>query len=144
MSWLNERLAPRSPKCSKHLLQDFLPAWSHEMARDGSRRSSGACCMRKPSNEESEASCRRRALPILLYPAAANAAQFITITGPCGTFGDDRAISSVSGNAGLCSFIRSFNFDTPTGLTFARVDISSIATSGLLTNIDFRTVMLNG
>jgi hypothetical protein len=80
----------------------------------------------------------------LVVPAAANAAQFMTITGPSGTFGDDQVICPDSGDSGPCSFTRAFNFVTPTGFTLASVDISSIATSEPLTNIDFDTVTLNG
>jgi PPE-repeat protein len=68
----------------------------------------------------------------------------MTITGPSGTFGDDAVICSASGTTGPCDFTRSFSFLTPAGFTLASVDISSIATSDALTDIDFSSVTLNG
>ena len=74
---------------------------------------------------------------------AANAAQFLTITGPSGTFGDD-AVTCGTGTSGPCSFTRTFSFITPAGFNLASVDISSVATIDPLTNIDFSSVTLNG
>ena len=73
----------------------------------------------------------------------AQAAQFITISGPSGTFGDD-AVTCAAGTSGPCSFSRTFQFVTPAGFNLASADISSIATSNPLTNIDFTAVTLNG
>jgi hypothetical protein len=75
-------------------------------------------------------------------PSAANAAQFLTITGPSGTFGDDAV--TCGGAAGPCSFTRTFEFLTPAGFNLTSVDISSIATTNTLTDIDFSSVTLNG
>ena len=82
------------------------------------------------------------ALAAFALPAAANAAQTITITGPSGTFGDDEVVCT-GGATAPCSFTRTFNFITPAGFTLASADISSVATSAL-TNIDFSSVTLNG
>jgi hypothetical protein len=78
----------------------------------------------------------------LALPSAANAAQFLTITGPSGTFGDDQV--ACGGAAGPCSFTRTFSFITPAGFNLTSVDISSIATMNPMTNIDFSSVTLNG
>jgi len=74
---------------------------------------------------------------------AAQAAQFINITGPSGNYGDDNV--TCAGDASFCSFTRTFNFTTPTGYNLASADISSIlvGTNGA-TNIDFTSVTLNG
>jgi hypothetical protein len=76
--------------------------------------------------------------------SAANAAEFMTISGPSGTFGDDAVTCSASGTTGPCSFTRTFSFVTPAGFTLASADISSLAIAGnALTNIDFTSVTLN-
>jgi hypothetical protein len=75
---------------------------------------------------------------------AAHAAQFLTITGPSGTFGDDAVTCAGGPPAGPCSFTRTFQFITPAGFNLASADISSVATNNPLTNIDFSTVTLNG
>ncbi len=80
----------------------------------------------------------------LALPSAANAAQYMTISGPSGTFGDDSVMCSAGGTTGPCSFARTFSFITPAGFNLASVDISSVATANPLTNIDFSTVTLNG
>jgi hypothetical protein len=80
----------------------------------------------------------------LALPSAANAAQYMTITGPSGVFGDD-TVSCTGGATAPCSFTRTFNFTTPDGFTLTSLDISSlIAGNNLMTNIDFSTVTLNG
>jgi hypothetical protein len=78
----------------------------------------------------------------LTLAPAAQAAQFMTITGPSGTFGDDAV--TCGGAAGPCTFTRTFSFVTPAGFTLASADITSIATTNPLTNIDFSSVTLNG
>jgi hypothetical protein len=75
--------------------------------------------------------------------SAANAAQFLTITGPSGTFGDDQVVCS-GGAAAPCTFTRAFNFITPAGFNLASADIASVANANPLTNIDFSSVTLNG
>ena len=75
---------------------------------------------------------------------SANAAQFLTLTGPSGTFGDDQVVCTEAANTGPCSFTRSFEFVTPAGFNLASIDISSIATANPLTNIDFSSVTFNG
>jgi len=74
---------------------------------------------------------------------SAQAAQFLTISGPSGNFGDD---SVTCANGGVfCSFTRTFSFTTPVGFNLASSDISSILTgTNGATNIDFTTVTLNG
>ena len=67
----------------------------------------------------------------------------MTITGPSGVFGDDQVICT-EGAAGPCMFSRSFEFLTPAGFNEVSSDISSIATSNPLTDIDFSSVTLNG
>ena len=75
---------------------------------------------------------------------SAQAAQFIDITGPSGTFGDNEVVCT-GGAAGPCSFTRAFNFVTPAGFNITSVDISSIfSTTNPLTDINFSSVMLNG
>ncbi|MFN3620514.1 FxDxF family PEP-CTERM protein [Sphingorhabdus sp.] len=74
----------------------------------------------------------------------AQAAQFINITGPSGTFGDDD-VTCAAGTTGSCTFTRSFEFITPAGFNVTSADISSIISSGNpLTDINFTSVMLNG
>lgn len=74
---------------------------------------------------------------------SAQAAQFLTITGPSGTFGDDSV--TCAGGGVTCSFSRTFTFTTPDGFNLASADISSIiAGNNGATNIDFSTVTLNG
>jgi hypothetical protein len=73
----------------------------------------------------------------LTVGSAAQAAQFITISGPSGTFGDDTVLAG--------SFTRTFQFVTPAGFNLASADISTVqAGNNALTNIDFSTVTLNG
>ncbi|MFN3619533.1 FxDxF family PEP-CTERM protein [Sphingorhabdus sp.] len=78
-----------------------------------------------------------------MFATSAQAAQFLTITGPSGTFGDD-SVTCAIGSTAPCSFTRSFEFITPAGFNLTSVDISSIATTNPLTNIDFSSVTLNG
>lgn len=78
-----------------------------------------------------------------MFASGAQAAEFMTITGPSGTFGDDEVICA-EGESGPCSFTRSFQFITPAGFNITSADISSIATSNPLTNIDFSSVTFNG
>lgn len=74
---------------------------------------------------------------------SAQAAQFMTISGPSGNFGDDSVTCAGSGVS--CAFTRTFTFTTPTGFTLASSDISSLLSgNNLATNIDFTTVTLNG
>ena len=73
----------------------------------------------------------------------AQAADFITISGPSGNFGADEVVCA-GGAAGPCAFTRSFSFVTPAGFNLASIDISSIANANPLTNIDFTSVMFNG
>lgn len=79
-----------------------------------------------------------------VFATSAQAAQFMTITGPSGTFGDDAVICAGGPPAGPCSFTRTFQFITPVGFNLSSIDISSIATSDPLTNIDFSSVTFNG
>lgn len=65
---------------------------------------------------------------------AAQAAQYLTITGPSGVYGDD----TVSG-----SFERIFTFGPIAGYQIASIDLSSIATSAE-TNVDFTSATFNG
>ncbi|MFN3621006.1 FxDxF family PEP-CTERM protein [Sphingorhabdus sp.] len=76
-----------------------------------------------------------------MFATSANAAQFITITGPSGTFGDDDVTCATTAP---CTFTRSFEFVTPAGFNITSVDISSVATTNPLTNIDFSSVTFNG
>ena len=74
---------------------------------------------------------------------AAQATQFLTITGPSGTFGDDSVTCANSGVS--CSFNRTFTFTTPAGFNLASADISSVLTgNNQATNLDFSSVTLNG
>ncbi len=77
-----------------------------------------------------------------LPATSAQAAQYLTITGPSGTFGDDEVVCAGGGTN--CNFTRTFTFTTPAGFNLASIDISSIATTNPLTNIDFSSVTLNG
>ena len=74
---------------------------------------------------------------------AAQAAQFINITGPSGNYGDDNVTCANGGS--FCTFTNTFNFTTPTGFNLASADISSVlvGTNGA-TDINFTSVMLNG
>src|SRR5690242_3210728 len=72
----------------------------------------------------------------------ANAAQFITISGPSGNYGAT-AVGCGSGVTAPCSFEQTFNFFTPEGYELVSATISSVAQSKL-TNIDFTSVTLNG
>ena len=74
----------------------------------------------------------------------AQAAQFITITGPSGTYGDDDVVCA-TGSTAPCSFTRTFNFVTPAGFNVTSADISSIVSAtNPLTDINFTAVTLNG
>ena len=74
---------------------------------------------------------------------SANAAMYLNITGPSGTFGDDSV--TCAGAAVSCSFSRTFTFTTPANYNLTSSDISSILTgNNQATNIDFTSVMLNG
>ena len=75
-----------------------------------------------------------------LFASSANAAEFITISGPSGNFGNDDVTCE---GAGICSFTRTFNFTTPIGFNLASIGISTTATANPMTNIDFTSVMLN-
>lgn len=78
-----------------------------------------------------------------LFGSSAQAASFLTLTGPSGNYGDDEVVCA-EGATQPCSFTRSFEFITPAGFNITSMDISSIATSNPLTNIDFSTVTFNG
>lgn len=78
-----------------------------------------------------------------LFGTSAQAASFLTLTGPSGNFGDDEVLCA-EGATQPCSFTRSFQFVTPTGFNITSMDISSIATSNPLTNINFSSVTFNG
>ncbi len=74
---------------------------------------------------------------------SAHAAQYLNITGPSGTFGDDSV--TCANNGVSCSFSRTFTFTTPAGFNLASSDISSVLTgTNQATNIDFSSVTLNG
>ena len=74
----------------------------------------------------------------------AQAAQFINITGPSGTYGDDDVVCA-TGSTAPCSFTRTFNFVTPAGFNVTSADISSIVSAtNPLTDINFTAVTLNG
>lgn len=70
------------------------------------------------------------------FSTSANAAQYLTISGPSGTFGDD----NVSGE-----FTRTFSFGPQAGYQLASIDVSSIATSiGASNDLNFTSVTFNG
>jgi hypothetical protein len=74
---------------------------------------------------------------------SAQAAQYLTITGPSGTFGDNSVTCADNGVS--CSFSRTFTFMTPVGYNLASADISSVLTgNNQATNLDFSSVTLNG
>jgi hypothetical protein len=74
---------------------------------------------------------------------AASATQYLTITGPSGTYGDDTVTCANGGFS--CSFSRTFTFTTPAGYNLSSADISSVLTgTDQATNIDFTSVTLNG
>lgn len=77
-----------------------------------------------------------------MFATSAQAATFLTISGPSGTFGDDDVTCGAA--AAPCTFTRTFNFVTPAGFNMASIDISSIATANAQTNIDFSSVTFNG
>jgi hypothetical protein len=52
---------------------------------------------------------------------SAQAAQYLTITGPSGTFGDNSV--TCANNGVSCSFSRTFTFMTPVGYNLASADI---------------------
>lgn len=81
---------------------------------------------------------------ISIFGSSAQAASFLTLTGPSGVFGDDD-VKCAEGATQPCSFTRSFEFVTPAGFNITSMDISSIfAESNPLTNIDFSSVTFNG
>ena len=74
---------------------------------------------------------------------SAQAAQYLNITGPSGTFGDNSV--TCANNGVSCSFNRTFTFTTPTGYNLSSSDISSVLTgNNQATNLDFTSVTLNG
>lgn len=76
--------------------------------------------------------------------SGAQAAQFITITGPSGTFGDD-TVACPAGATAPCGFSRSFQFATPSGFNLTSATISSVISgTSQITNLDFSSVTLNG
>ena len=77
-----------------------------------------------------------------MFATSAQAATFLTISGPSGTFGDDEVTCGSA--ATPCTFTRNFQFVTPAGFNIASIDVSSIATANVQTNIDFSSVTLNG
>jgi hypothetical protein len=78
---------------------------------------------------------------IALAPSA-HAAQFLTTSGPTGTFGNDSVMCS---GTTPCSFSRTFSFMTPTSFNLASATISSaIAGIADIDNIDFSSVTLKG
>jgi hypothetical protein len=72
----------------------------------------------------------------LMVAGSAQAAQYLTLTGQSGVFGDD--------DVGPGDFNRTFTFDVPTGFTLTSLTISSAATSDPATNLDFFEVSFNG
>jgi hypothetical protein len=70
----------------------------------------------------------------LAFAPAANAAQYLTISGPSGTYGDD----TVTG-----SFERVFTFGPIAGYQIASLDLTSIATSAE-TDVNFTSATFNG
>jgi hypothetical protein len=98
-----------------------------------------------PSGEllEKGVTTMKRALAYVLGAAAAmavassaQAAQYLTLTGQSGVFGDDAV--------GAGDFTRTFTFDVPTGFTLTSLTITSAATSDPATNLDFFEVTFNG
>jgi len=77
------------------------------------------------------------------FATSANAQQFLTITGPSGTFGDPTVVCT-GGATPPCDFSRLFTFTTPAGFNLASLDISSIATTNPMTDINFTNVLFNG
>ena len=79
-----------------------------------------------------------------LFASSANAAEFITISGPSGNFGND-SVTCPSSTV-PCTFTdRLFNFVTPAGFNLASIVISTVAsTNNPLTNIDFGINTFNG
>lgn len=70
------------------------------------------------------------------FSTSAHAAQYLTITGPSGTYGDDL----VAGE-----FTRTFEFGPQAGYQLASIDISSIATAiGAANDLVFTSVTFNG
>ena len=79
-----------------------------------------------------------------IFGSSAQAATFLTLTGPSGTFGDDE-VTCAEAATQPCAFTRSFEFVTPAGFNITSMDISSIfQESNPLTNIDFSSVTFNG
>lgn len=69
-------------------------------------------------------------------PSSAQAAQYLTITGASGTYGDD----TVAGE-----FTREFTFGNQVGYSLASLDITSIATDiGAVNDLTFSSVTFNG
>lgn len=71
-----------------------------------------------------------------LMAGSAQAAQYLTLTGGSGVYGDD--------DVGPGDFTRTFTFDVPTGFTLTSLTITSAATSDPATNLDFAQVSFNG
>ena len=78
-----------------------------------------------------------------LTATSANAAQFLTITGPSGNFGDDE-VTCVT--AAPCAFTRTFTFTGASVAPFnaAGMTITSGPANSGMANIDFTSVSLNG
>ncbi len=86
------------------------------------------------------------ALAIALGSASAPAAQFLTIDGFSGAFGDTDIICP-AGDAPPCPFDNIFTFDAPAGFGSVSLTITSIAASddpAELSNLDFTSVQFNG
>lgn len=71
-----------------------------------------------------------------MMAGSAQAAQYLTLTGSSGVFGDD--------DVGPGDFTRTFTFDVPTGFTLTSLTITSAATTDPATNLDFAEVSFNG
>jgi hypothetical protein len=76
------------------------------------------------------------AVAALAMAGSAQAAQYLTLTGTSGVFGDD--------DVGPGDFTRTFTFDVPAGFTLTSLTISSAATTDPATNLDFAEVTFNG
>jgi hypothetical protein len=78
------------------------------------------------------------------FASSASAADYLTITGPSGTFGDDN-VTCATGVVAPCSFTRTFSFLSPAGFNLASLDITSNFTgTNTIANIDFSSVTFNG
>jgi hypothetical protein len=76
------------------------------------------------------------AVAALAMAGSAQAAQYLTLTGASGVFGDD--------DVGPGDFTRTFTFDVPAGFTLTSLTITSAATTDPATNLDFAEVTFNG